>query len=130
VNIGKSANIRLTLLDPKAKFENTKGLNLMAAKTPHPLGLKPAEWRAITDCMWARSVNSNGHYLPSFNRMATHGRMVERGFMTEVPESEKGMSPPSPEWRIFKMTDDNIDAYNAAMAALNAQPVPADQKPA
>jgi hypothetical protein len=33
---------------------------------PHPLGLRPAEWRAIRDCMWARTQVPNGHYLPAF----------------------------------------------------------------
>jgi hypothetical protein len=101
----------------------------MATKAPHPLGLKPAEWKAITNCMWARTVTPNGHFLPDFNRMAAHGRMVERGFMTQVPEDEKGMSPPDPEWRIFKMTDENIEAYNAAVAALNTEPVTTDRTP-
>lgn len=88
----------------------------MSAK--HPLGLKPAEYKAITDCMWARSVVPNGHFLPAFGRMAAHGRMVKRGFMTEVSEAEKGMSPPSPSWRVFKITDDNIRAYNAALSLV------------
>lgn len=101
----------------------------MAGKTAHPLGLKPAEWKSITNCMWARSVNSNGHYLPAFNRMASHRRMVERGFMTEVPENEKGMSPPNADWRMFKITDEKFNAYNAALAALEDKAPPQGKAP-
>lgn len=86
------------------------------ASFKHPLGLKPAEWKAIRDCMWARTQVSNGHYLPAFGRMKAHGRMVERGFMTEVFEPDKGMWPPAPDWRVFKITDENIAAYNSALA--------------
>lgn len=83
----------------------------------HPLGLKPADWRAIQNCMWARQAVPNGHFLPSPRRMAAHGRMVARGFMTEVPEAEKSFSPPMSEWRVFRMSDEDVVRYNEALAA-------------
>lgn len=101
------------------------GESHMAKPFEHPLGLTRPEWKAITDCMWAREVTGdkdkkgNGHFLPAFNRANAHGRMVEKGFMTEVLGKDKGMTPDNPKWRVFKMTDENIHAYNAAMRAVN-----------
>lgn len=93
----------------------------MSKQFRHQLGLKPAEWKAITDCLWARTQTPNGHFLPAINRMPAHGRMVARGFMTEVFEPEKSMSPPRPDWRVFKITNDNIDAYNAALSSTSTE---------
>ncbi len=87
----------------------------MATPFEHPLGLSRSEWKAITDCMWARDQVPNGHFLPAFNKAKAHGRMVERGFMTEVLGRDKGMTPDNPKWRVFKITIENIQAYNAAI---------------
>ncbi|TIV45069.1 MAG: hypothetical protein E5V96_13025 [Mesorhizobium sp.] len=87
----------------------------MTTTEKHPLGLRPAEWKAICDCMWARKQVPNGHFLPAPNRMAAHSRMAARGFLTEV---EHEFSPPVPEWHVFMITDENIAAYNAALAKV------------
>lgn len=94
----------------------------MAKPFEHPLGLTRPEWKAITDCMWAREQVPNGHFLPAFNRANAHGRMVEKGFMTEVVGKDKGMTPDSPKWRVFKITNENIHAYNEALKKVTTSP--------
>jgi hypothetical protein len=58
-------------------------------KFTHPLGLKYSEWLVLSGANHAHRIGS-GHFLPAPRWAKAAKRMVERGFLTEVP----GASPP------------------------------------
>jgi len=84
----------------------------------HPLGLRKHEWEAIRNCMWARTQVDSGYFLASPNRVASSRRMVTHGFLTEV-DPVKGSGG---NWPVFKITPENIAAYNTALRAATDTP--------
>jgi len=91
---------------------------LSVAETFGELGLRPRETSVIRDCLWARTVVPNGHYLCSPGQIASAKRLIDKGFITNVT-SEAGMSPRvrgdgSDGWLVVKIDEANIEAMRKA----------------
>jgi len=77
----------------------------------HPLGLGKTEYEAVLNAHHARSLVPSGHFLAPVGRTKSYERMIERGFLTEADRLQPH------NWLVVKMTDENLQAYNAAIAA-------------
>jgi hypothetical protein len=80
----------------------------------HPLGLKASEYRLILNCHAAYQHVSNGHFLPATRWFKAAKRMIERGYLTEVPGQ---LMPSWPDWIVVVLTKANAEKYNADLAA-------------
>lgn len=89
----------------------------MSAPFVHPLGLNLSEWRLIREAMGAYDYVPNGNYLPSPRWFKAATRMIERGYLTKVPDN---FMPPQPDWIVIKITKENIAKYKADLAACRA----------
>lgn len=87
----------------------------MASAFVHPLGLNKSQFKLIQDCLWARTVVPNGHFLAASRWRLAAERLIERGYLTKAPPSAQPV--PSISWApVVFITDDNIDAYNRDLA--------------
>lgn len=59
----------------------------------HYLRLKPRERLVLRNCLWARTVVPNGHFLTPPNTVASCKRLVACGYLTIAPKQMKPFDP-------------------------------------
>ena len=79
--------------------------------------LRKREFEVLMQTHHARSLVTNGHFLPSPGKAVQNAAqaLIDRGFLTLADR----LYPPG--WIVVVMTDDNIRAYNAALAEAKAK---------
>lgn len=78
-------------------------------------GLKPREIGVLRNCLHARTLVSNGHYLTSGRQQtAAANRLIERGMLTKADDQPV---PPLPDSVVVYLTEENWKAVGDAARA-------------
>jgi hypothetical protein len=78
------------------------------------------ELQVLSGAIQAVGLVGNGHFLPSPGRMRAARKLIERGFLTDVTDAA-GLVPNFGDWLVVKITREQYDRAQAALAAVAAE---------